>query len=277
MTSREASFLRALLPPPPPGPVVDRSGTCSRESKNLGRPPKTFKNYQKLLIQKFIKTFDSAACGSGVSPRSNAMMLLSSPAVLAPVRAVASRRSRARAVHRTCAAADDSVRASACAGQPGPWADARRTQASEREKIYIGKGRVVSDDPKKYPVRAALGVVRCAAQVARASRAVVRPAQRRRRCQRHSGHLLWRAERATRARHARVVSRAATTQGRDAGGLVGGWAGGEKELKDWAAVPFSPIDPALRKAMNDFSDKKEVSCTTTPTVCLSLTARLCAP
>jgi hypothetical protein len=39
--------------------------------------------------------------------------------------------------------------------------------------------------------------------------------------------------------------------------LVGGWAGGEKELKDWAAVPFSPIDPALRKAMNDFSDKKE--------------------
>lgn len=46
-------------------------------------------------------------------------------------------------------------------------------------------------------------------------------------------------------------------QGRDAGGLVGGWAGGEKELKDWAAVPFSPIDPALRKAMNDFSEKKE--------------------
>ena len=57
---------------------------------------------------------------------------------------------------------------------------------------------------------------------------------------------------------ARVVSPAATAQGRDAGGLVGGWAGGEKELKDWAAVPFSPIDPALRKAMNDFSDKKEV-------------------
>ena len=163
------------------------------------------------------------------------------------------------------------------AGQPGPRADARRTQASEREKIYIGKGRVVSDDPKKYPVRAACGVVRCAAQVARASRAVARPAQRRRRCQRHSGHLLWRAERATRVRHARVVSRAAVTQGRDAGGLVGGWAGGEKELKDWAAVPFSPIDPALRKAMNDFSDKKEVSCAPMPHACPSLTARLCSP
>ena len=96
------------------------------------------------------------------------MLLLNSPAVLAPVRAVASRRSRARAVHRTCAAADDSVRACPQAEQPGPRADARRTQASEREKIYIGKGRLVSDDPKKYPVRTTLGVVRCAAQVARA-------------------------------------------------------------------------------------------------------------
>lgn len=35
-----------------------------------------------------------------------------------------------------------------------PWTDAQRAQASEREKIYIGKGRSVSDDPKKYPVRA---------------------------------------------------------------------------------------------------------------------------
>ena len=71
-------------------------------------------------------------------------------------------------------------------------------------------------------------------------------------------HALWRAARATRAHRVRVISQAATAQGRDAGGLVGGWAGGEKELKDWAAVPFSPIDPALRKAMSDFSEKKEV-------------------
>lgn len=46
-----------------------------------------------------------------------ATMLLSSSAVLAPVRAAASRRSRARAVHRTCAAADESVR---CAARAPP-------------------------------------------------------------------------------------------------------------------------------------------------------------
>jgi hypothetical protein len=46
--------------------------------------------------------------------------------------------------------------------------------------------------------------------------------------------------------------------------LVGGWAGGEKELKDWAAVPFSPLDPALRKAMEDFSDKKGAPVRTRP-------------
>ena len=38
--------------------------------------------------------------------------------------------------------------------------------------------------------------------------------------------------------------------------MVGGWAGGEKKLKDWAAIPFSPLDPKLRNAMDKFSEKK---------------------
>jgi hypothetical protein len=41
------------------------------------------------------------------------------------------------------------------------------------------------------------------------------------------------------------------------GGLVGGWAGGEKELKDWAAVPFSSLDPQLRSALDKFAKKPE--------------------
>ena len=43
-------------------------------------------------------------------------------------------------------------------------------------------------------------------------------------------------------------------QDRDPSGLVGGWAGGEKELKDWAAVPFSAIDPKLRGALKGGKD-----------------------
>jgi hypothetical protein len=48
-------------------------------------------------------------------------------------------------------------------------------------------------------------------------------------------------------------ARARCEQDRDPGGLVGGWAGGEKELKDWAAVPFSAIDPSLQNALKKFS------------------------
>lgn len=84
--------------------------------------------------------------------------MLSSPAVLAPVRVAACRRPRARvacrvAPLRACAAADDAVR-SDCTCCDLLRADASvRAQASDREKIYIGKGRSVSDDPRKYPVR----------------------------------------------------------------------------------------------------------------------------
>ena len=206
------------------------------------------------------------------------MMLLSSPAVLAPVRAVASRRSRARAVHRTCAAADDSVRAPARARGSlarGLTRGARRQASVKRSTSARGAScRTTRRSTRCVRRWASSGVRRKLREPVATSRG---RRKRRPRCHRHCGHVLWRTARATRARHARRRLTAATTQGRDAGGWVGGWAGGEKELKDWAAVPFSPIDPALRKAMNDFSDKKEVSCARRHTMCPSLTARLCAP
>lgn len=44
----------------------------------------------------------------------------------------------------------------------------------------------------------------------------------------------------------------------DRNGLgVGGWAGGEVQLKEWAAVPFSPLDPKLRKALDAYAQKED--------------------
>ena len=117
----------------------------------------------------------------------------------------------------------------------------------------------MSDDPKKYPVREwtalaspARGGARllrlCAAAAAPPALRVAPAAGLRCALRVCDAHIAGAAD-----------GRQHFVQGRDAGGLVGGWAGGEKELKDWAAVPFSPIDPALRKAMTNFSEKKEAA------------------
>ncbi len=111
----------------------------------------------------------------------------------------------------------------------------RADAQSGREEIYIGKGRKVTDDPRKYPVRGS---------------ALVRA-------------LIWLllAHHAPSCAHRRAPALTGSTrlraQDKEMGGLVGGWAGGEKELKDWAAVPFSALDPQLRGALDKFAKKPE--------------------